>query len=109
MVDAAELLDIGVGSRLLVRELVAREAEDHETLRPELLMQLLQAVVLRSEAALARGVDDEQRLAGVVGERNRVAVVVDEVKRAEGIGCGHGGIVAHIRRDRSPIGIRWTG
>ena len=75
VVDAAELLDLLVGAGLLMAELVAGEADDDESLVLILLVERLEAVVLRGEAALAGGVDDEQHLALVVGEAHFLALV----------------------------------
>jgi hypothetical protein len=58
--------------------LVAREAEDDKVLRVlglEIGPELLEALVLRSEAALGGCVDDEDNLALVVGERNLLAAL----------------------------------
>ncbi len=68
VVDAAELLDLGVVARLLVAELVAREADDLQALVLVGAVQRLEALVLRREAALARHVDDQQQLALVGAE-----------------------------------------
>jgi hypothetical protein len=69
----AELLDLVVGAGVLAAELVAGEAEDGEVVRVLLLdglVQALEALELRREAALGGGVDDEDDLAleGVEGE-----------------------------------------
>ena len=61
-VALAEALDLGLVPGLLVAELVAREAEHGEALVGVLVLQLLQALVLRREAALRGGVDDEHHL-----------------------------------------------
>ena len=83
----------------MARELAERRSTSvtdavRQALRAELLVQFLQVVVLRSEAALARGVDHEDRLAGEVSERNLLAVVVDEGEVIEGFGRGHAPIVS---------------
>ena len=75
MVQTAELLYLLVSTRLLMTELVAGEAYDDKSLVLILLVERLEAVVLRGEAALAGGVDDEQRLALVVGEAHFLALV----------------------------------
>lgn len=59
MVDLAEALDLVVRAGLLPAKLVAGEAEDDEALVLELLVELLEPGVLRGEAALGGGVDDE--------------------------------------------------
>src|SRR4029077_20821695 len=64
----AELLDVGVAARLLAAELIAGEAEDRETTRRVLGVELLQRFVLRGEPALRGHVDDEQNLASIVAE-----------------------------------------
>ena len=65
---------------LLATELVARHAEHREALVGVLLVQLLEALVLRGEPALGRHVHDEQRLVLVVVEVERRTVeAVDRV------------------------------
>jgi len=54
-----ERLDLGVRARLLLRELVARESENLQVLAKR-LRELLEPLVLASEAALACGVDDQR-------------------------------------------------
>ena len=79
-VDLAEVLDLIVGSGLLRAELVAREAEEDNivtVLLLELLVQSLEAGVLRGEAALGGRVDDEDNLALVVGEVNLLGALCD--------------------------------
>ena len=71
IVQVTERFDVGVGAGLLMSELIAREAEDFESARVVLGVELLQTFVLRSESALAGGVHDEQDFALVVGERLR--------------------------------------
>lgn len=53
---------------LLLAELVARKAQYHQALVLVLLPELLQALVLRGEAAFAGGVDHEDGLAGEIGQ-----------------------------------------
>ena len=67
-VALAERADLLICARLLVRELITREPEHHETLVAELLVQLLQPRVLRGETAFARGVHHQDDLPRVVGE-----------------------------------------
>ena len=55
-----KLFDLLRRARLLPAELVARKAEDHEALVGVLLVQLLEAGVLRREPALGSDVDQEQ-------------------------------------------------
>ena len=63
MVDAAEFGDLLIGAGLLAGKLVAREADDHQPLVLVLLIEGLQTVVLRSEAALGSGVDNHEDFA----------------------------------------------
>jgi hypothetical protein len=65
-------------------------------LLPRLLVQLLEPVELRREAALAGRVDDEHDLALELVERERLALLVE---RLEGVYvcCGHGGKAAGVR------------
>ena len=76
VVEAAELGDLLVGAGLLVRELVAGEADDDQSLLLILLIKGLQAIVLRGEAALGCGVDNHKDLAFVLGEVHLCALVV---------------------------------
>ena len=69
VIHIAERLDFVVVAGLLVAELIAREAENFEAAVVVSGVELLQSLVLRGEAALAGGVDDEQDLAFVGGER----------------------------------------
>lgn len=75
VVDLAEVLDVVVGAGLLAAELVAGEAEDLEVrvLGGDVLVELLEALVLRGEAALGRRVDDEDDAVLVVGEGDLLA------------------------------------
>jgi len=61
---------------LLVRELVAGEADHHQTLVLVLLVQGLEAVVLGSETALGSGVDNQEDLAFKLLEVHLDALVV---------------------------------
>src|SRR5262249_902697 len=56
----AEAFDLSLIARLLMAELVAREAEHGEALLAKAPMQRFEPGVLRGEAALARDIDDEQ-------------------------------------------------
>src|SRR5437870_10010638 len=67
---------------LLATELVAREADDGEALRGVLLLKRLERRVLRGEAALARDVDEHERLALEVGELGVFAREGLEIGRA---------------------------
>lgn len=69
----AEGLDLIVGAGILATELVARETEDGEVFRVfglEGLVELLEALELRGEAALGGGIHDQDDLAfkGAEGE-----------------------------------------
>jgi hypothetical protein len=78
VIELAELLDLLLAAWLLAAELVAREAEHLEALAVQLAVELLEALVLRREAALACRVDDQEHLALVARELDRLAVdVVD--------------------------------
>ncbi len=70
----AELLDLLWCSRLLSHELVAREANNGESTVGVGLLQALQSLVLRSQAALGCHVDDEERLPGILAERRLLTV-----------------------------------
>jgi len=80
-----------------MHELIAREAEDNQTLGPELLVDLLQALVLGREPALARGIDNEKWLAAVLGQIHGLAMVVDEGQVIKAL-VAHGTSVHVIRR-----------
>ena len=68
-VRPAELrLISGLRTRLLVTELVARKPEHQKTVPLVFAVKRLEPLVLRRKAALARHVDDEQRLARVFAE-----------------------------------------
>ena len=71
---AAERLDLVGRARLLRAELVARDADDREALRAEALVQLLEALVLRRQAAERRDVDEQRDLALLLGEHAGLAV-----------------------------------
>ena len=80
VVQAAELSDLVIGAGLLSGELVAREADDHETLVLIFLIKGLQAVVLRGETALGCCVDYHQNLAFKLGEVNLYTLVTEGFK-----------------------------
>ena len=95
---AAEFLDLALVARLLMAELVAGEAEHGEAAFAKAPVQRFEARILRSEAALARDIDDQQRLAREIAERARLAV--DGLEGDVGWE-GH----AELRTDlRAPIG-----
>ena len=72
------LVDLGGAAGFLPAEVVRRHADDQETAVAVARPQLLQAAELRSVAALRGGVDDQDRLAGVCGERQVFAVETGE-------------------------------
>src|SRR6185295_8029814 len=57
-----KLLDLFRVARFLTAELVAGKSEHREAAGTERLMQRLEALILRGEAAGARGVDDQENL-----------------------------------------------
>lgn len=78
VVDLAEVLDLVVGAGLLRAELIARESEDGEVVAvacAQVLVQLLEALVLRRQAALRRRIDDKDDLALVLVERILLAAL----------------------------------
>jgi hypothetical protein len=83
VVPGAELLDLCFAARLLMPELITGETEHHEIPVLEFVVERLQPLVLRREPALARDIDDEQRLATVVVHLLRHAVDGDEVDVVE--------------------------
>ena len=62
-------LDFSLVAWLLMAELVAREAEHGEAARAKAPVQRFEARILRREAALARDIDDQQRLPREIAER----------------------------------------
>jgi hypothetical protein len=74
VIERAEIPDLRLVPRLLMAELVAREAEHGEAARAKPALQRLKPRVLWREAALAGDIDDEQRLACEIGEGRRLAV-----------------------------------
>jgi len=87
VVELAELLDVIVGPGLLAAKLVAGEAEDDKVLAVglglDVLPELLEAGVLRGEAALGGRVDDEDDLVGVLGQRLGLALLVGGLEVVE--------------------------
>src|ERR1700712_5357095 len=77
--ERAEARDLGLGAGLLPREIVGGEAQHGEALVVIFAVQRLQPLILRGEAAFRGDVDDQQHLAGIIGER-RVAAV-DRLER----------------------------
>ena len=64
----------GLAARLLMTELVAREAEHREAARAIPPIQGLKGGVLRGEAAAAGDVDHQQHVAREIVKRARVAI-----------------------------------
>src|SRR4030095_15377884 len=85
--ERAELLHLLVGAGLLARELVAREAEHLEAAPALRLVEFLETLVLRRQAALRRDVHDERDLARVVAQ---LGVVAEDVARGEVVQSRHG-------------------
>ena len=74
VVHAAELGNLCGTAGFLFAKLVARKTEYLQTARLELVVELLQSAVLGREAALARGVDDQQGLSPVLAQLHGIAV-----------------------------------
>src|SRR6185312_3002971 len=72
--QGAEIGDLFGVARLLRPELVAGEAQHHQAPVLVLAVERLEAGVLRGEAALAGGVDDQDNLVLPLRERRRLAV-----------------------------------
>ena len=70
----AESMDLFLGTRCLCSELVAWEIQDLETLFMISIIQFLQRLILRSETALRRCIDDENDFAFTVRKRNIAAI-----------------------------------
>ena len=70
----AEVADLRRAAGLLASEVVGREAEQDEALALVVFVELLEALVLRREAALGRHVDHQHHLALVGRERLRLAL-----------------------------------
>src|SRR5262249_47813701 len=87
VVPLAEGPDLLGAARLLAAELVRREAEDDEAAAGILLVEALEAGVLRREAALRRDVHDERHLAAQLGEGQGLSGegVGGEVVEAHGV------------------------
>ena len=71
VVELAKLLDLVVGARVLAVELVAGEAKHDELVRVlggDSLVEFFEALELGREAAFGGGVDNEDHLAGELGE-----------------------------------------
>src|SRR5579871_5599746 len=70
----AELGNLRLAARFLTTKLVAGEAHDGEVFLRELALQLLEALVLRSQAAAARDIHRERNLAAQRSEQIRCAI-----------------------------------
>src|ERR1019366_1128405 len=75
VIELTEGLDLVIGARLLMAELIAGKAKHLQAAVFVLGVKRLQAFVLRREPALAGGVDDQQDLALVIAEFLVPAVV----------------------------------
>ena len=84
---------IGRAAGLLTAEVVRGNADDHQPAVVVARPELLQPGELRGVTALRGGVYDEDRLAGIVGEADRLAVDAGER-------IGIGGRLAHGGRLR---------
>src|SRR6185437_2069116 len=74
VIALTKLRDLLGRSGLLVAELIGWEGEDFETATVVVAIQIFERGVLRSEAALAGGIDDQQHLSGEAGQRKGGAV-----------------------------------
>src|SRR5579862_3514613 len=90
VIDRAKIADLGRVARLLMPELIARKSEHRQPLLPEAPVQRLQAGVLRSKAATAGHIHDQQDLPGIAAQRELLALkranrnLVDAHRRAPG-------------------------
>src|SRR5690554_1335224 len=69
-----EFADLFVGARILLAELIAREAEDLQAAALVFLMELFEPRELRREAAFTSRIDDKEDIAAVIRERRLLAV-----------------------------------
>jgi len=100
VVERAETADARFVLGFLVAELVARKSQHHQSGLAVVAPQLFQPGVLRGESAARGDVDDQQHVAGEIGQRQRVAV---DVGGGEIEGGGHrvllsGGGLSRIAR-----------
>src|SRR5690606_25328625 len=79
-IDLAEFPDLLGRTGLLAAEIVRRHAKHHQALVPVVAPQLLQVGILRGEAALRGGVDQQHGLAAELLHRQRLAVDGGEVE-----------------------------
>src|SRR5580658_6150258 len=70
----AELLDLVIGARLLLGEIVGRDTNNHQSAIFVLFIERLQSRILRSVAALAGHVYQQQNLAPVTRQADRLAI-----------------------------------
>src|SRR5690606_37630173 len=97
----AEGADLVIGAGILAAELVAREADDREAAVAVSLPELLEPGELWRVAALARGVDDEHDVAGVVRQGPLGAI---DRRRREVAENGHWSSLGEtVRRRRAPF------
>ena len=82
-----ELEDLGIGARLLLGELIARERKDAETVGAVLFMKCTQTCVLGRQPSEARNVDDETHRVAV---RLEVDVFTGDGLHGEFVHVGHG-------------------
>src|SRR5947199_6120551 len=73
VIGRAERLDLARLPRLLRAELVAGKAEHRKAARRQIAIEILQAAILRREAAFARGVDEQEHLALEAPQRDLLA------------------------------------
>src|SRR5690606_36481067 len=73
VVERAELLDLLLAARFLVAELVAGKPQHHQSAFAIVAPELLQAGVLRGEAALRGHVDEQLHLSSELREPQRLA------------------------------------
>ena len=93
VVEAAELFDLLIVARFLVRKLVARETENDKSLVFIFLVQCLQTIVLRRETTFGGGVNDEDHLSFVVSEVYLFASIGEDF---EIINCCHNSILYQL-------------
>jgi hypothetical protein len=102
LVDA-KFADCSLVPWLLMAELVARKSEHGEAALAKAPVQRFEARVLRGEAALARNIDDQQRLTRKVADRVRFAVdrlYRDAWRKGQGKLIGQYGFLKSLSRLR---------
>ena len=80
-------MDLVIGTRCLIGELVARKVQDLQTLFFQFFIHGFQRLIVRSKAAAGGGVDDQQDFSFIVGEGDLVAASVFYLKIVH---CLHG-------------------